>query len=291
MVNALSQDDSFFDSVIEEIGSNPGSERDLFADSGDEENTENATNDIQDVTEESSADCSNSTSLSLPLSVLDVRSKALEEIQNKPICPRNEKSQKESQVSRVVTDRVDIGPFYGLPSKVKELYVEHKGVTKLFPWQQRCLSSSAVKNKSNLLYSLPTSGGKTLVAEIMMLQELLCYKKNVIFILPYVSIVQEKIRALTPFALELGFYLEEYAGPKGKFPPTKRLHKRSLFVCTIEKAHALFNSLIREGREGELGLVVVDEVHMLGEGDRGANLESLLVKLKYVTLVRLVLES
>ena len=59
-----------------------------------------------------------------------------------------------------------------------------------------------------------------------------------------------------------------------------------MFVCTIEKAHALFNSLVSEGREAELGLVVVDEVHMLGEGDRGANLESLLVKLRYVSQVR-----
>ena len=39
-------------------------------------------------------------------------------------------------------------------------------------------------------------------------QELLCYKKNVIFVLPYVSIVQEKVRALAPFALKLGFHLQ-----------------------------------------------------------------------------------
>ena len=224
---------------------------------------------------------------SLPLSILDVRSKALEEIQNKPAKVQSKtEPKKPSQASKLVSEQLDKGPFFGLPTKVKELYVEQKKVTSLFAWQERCLKSSAVKNKSNFLYSLPTSGGKTLVAEIIMLQELLCYKKNVIFILPYVSIVQEKIRSLTPFALELGFYVEEYAGPRGKFPPTKRLHKKTLFVCTIEKAHALFNSLVSEGRESELGLVVVDEVHMLGEGDRGANLESLLVKVKHVSATR-----
>lgn len=294
VVSALSQDDSFFESVIEELPCTANSEKDLFADSDEEvENTKN----IEEVESQvmspgnnlslnvSAVDTQTSSLPSTNLSILDVRAKALEEIQNKPNSIRI-RSQKQSQASKLVEDKLDLGPFFGLPSKVKELYIEHKGVTELFLWQEKCLKSSAVKSKSNFLYSLPTSGGKTLVAEIIMLQELLCYKKNTIFILPYVSIVQEKIKTLTPFALELGFYLEEYAGPKGKFPPTKRLHKQSLFVCTIEKAHALFNSLVSEGRETELGLVVVDEVHMLAEGERGANLESLLVKLQYLTWTR-----
>ena len=44
----------------------------------------------------------------------------------------------------------------------------------------------------------------------LLIQELICYKRNVIFVLPYVSIVQEKVRALAPFALELGFHLQVF---------------------------------------------------------------------------------
>ncbi|XP_032732435.1 helicase POLQ-like isoform X3 [Lontra canadensis] len=177
----------------------------------------------------------------------------------------------------------DLGPFYSLPSKVRDLYVQFKGIEKLYEWQHTCLTLNSVQERKNLIYSLPTSGGKTLVAEILMLQELLCRRRDVLMILPYVAIVQEKISGLSSFGIELGFFVEEYAGSKGKFPPIKRREKKSLYIATIEKGHSLINSLIETGRIGNLGLVVVDELHMIGEGSRGAILEMTLAKILYTS--------
>ncbi|XP_073093467.1 helicase POLQ-like isoform X5 [Manis javanica] len=90
----------------------------------------------------------------------------------------------------------DLGPFYSLPSKVRDLYVQLKGIEKLYEWQHTCLTLNSVQERKNLIYSLPTSGGKTLVAEILILQELLCRQKDVLLILPYVAIVQEKLHMI-----------------------------------------------------------------------------------------------
>lgn len=65
--------------------------------------------------------------------------------------------------------------------------------SELSDWQKQCLSLPHVLAGGNLLYCLPTSGGKTLVSEILILRQLLLNKKDALFIVPFVAIAQEKV--------------------------------------------------------------------------------------------------
>lgn len=171
------------------------------------------------------------------------------------------------------------GPFYGLSEQVWTIVQQAKSIKCLYQWQMDCLKK-ALSTDRNLLYSLPTSGGKTLVSEILMIRELLCSKKHCLYVLPYVSIVQEKVRTLSPLAVALDFAVEEFAGNRGSVPPRKRKSKNVIYIATLEKAHGIVNSMMEQGRLKEIGLVVVDEIHIIGEtGRRGATLETLLCKL------------
>lgn len=94
--------------------------------------------------------------------------------------------------------------------------------------------------------------------------------------------MQEKLWALSPFAVQLDFLMEEYAAGKGCLPPRQRRKKKSIYIATIEKGLALFDSLIETDRANEIGLIVIDELHIIGESGRGAILETLLAKAMFI---------
>jgi POLQ-like helicase len=154
---------------------------------------------------------------------------------------------------------------------------KHKRIKELYGWQKECLEDPRVRNGDNVIISLPTSAGKTLVAEYLILEDVVGRKKNALLVLPYNSIVNEKAISLGGLALELGFLVEIYAGVRGTFPPRKR-RRNVCYVATVEKALVLVDALLEGGRLREVGSLVVDELHMIGDDPRGAALESLLMK-------------
>lgn len=80
---------------------------------------------------------------------------------------------------------------WGLPTAVLEKYHSF-GVKKMFEWQAECLLLGQVLEGKNLVYSAPTSAGKTLVAELLILKRVLEMRKKALFILPFVSVAKEK---------------------------------------------------------------------------------------------------
>lgn len=170
--------------------------------------------------------------------------------------------------------------FFDLPIQVKEILRKERKIENLYDWQDR-LMRKLLESDKNVIYCVPTSGGKTLVAELLLMKELLVNRKDAIFVLPFISIVQEKIAALQPFAESLGFIIEEYAGPKGPIPIKTRKKFKTIYVCTIEKVNVVFAYLHETMRLNEIGLMVIDEFHMIGDGTaRGATLEAFIIKIK-----------
>ena len=84
--------------------------------------------------------------------------------------------------------------FWGLPKGLCDQVYSNTKVRQLFDWQADCLyqNQDAVVGRRNLVYFAPTSGGKSMVSEIIMLKQILAFKKRAMYILPFVSIVAEK---------------------------------------------------------------------------------------------------
>eukprot|EP01038_Epipyxis_sp_PR26KG_P006253 gene6253-8612_t len=181
--------------------------------------------------------------------------------------------------------------FWGLPEVVVNKY-KSSGVKELFQWQIDCLctNENAALKGGNLIFSAPTSGGKTLVAEILMLRQIAIqnistnYKRGTIFfVVPFVALAEEKTNRFQEIWKDLrigvkSFHNSDDSGGNGNHLPDDV----EVAVCTIERANILLTQLLDENREDQLKMIVVDEIHMLSDSHRGFQLEVMLSKAKYL---------
>ncbi len=196
-----------------------------------------------------------------------------------------------------------------LPPPVVAAYAA-KGITRLFPWQAAALESG--EDGHNLVYCAPTSGGKSLVADILMIRKMIGLGsrnnnnnreataagfENILMpppppqnsqslglgralvVLPYISIVSEKTEHLSDLLRPIKATVRGYHGTMDSASPPLAPNGEAVAVCTIEKANVCINRLLQEGRLSELSCIVIDELHMIANPQRGVGLELLLTKI------------
>ena len=83
--------------------------------------------------------------------------------------------------------------YWGVPETAREALAA-KGVRELYPWQTECLALPGVmQGKENLLYSAPTSAGKSLVADVLLMRRFRARPGSIaMFVLPFVALCEER---------------------------------------------------------------------------------------------------
>ncbi|CAM9598989.1 unnamed protein product, partial [Ectocarpus sp. 12 AP-2014] len=167
---------------------------------------------------------------------------------------------------------------YKIPEQLVESYAK-RGIRGLFRWQAHCLRVDDGKplGGGNLVYSAPTSGGKTLVAELLLLRALLKHSGTMaLLVVPYVALALEKRDYLRDVWSPLQLNIQAYHGGEGG--DGSDMEGVNVAICTMEKANSIVNRLAEEKRLAALSAVVVDEMHLIGDRARGFLLELMLTK-------------
>lgn len=144
------------------------------------------------------------------------------------------------------------------------------------PSQEKSLNAGLLDGK-NILVCSPTASGKTLVAEIAMLQSILENKGKAIYIVPLKALASEKFRE---FSTKYGDLIKIAVSIGDTDSSESHLSKYDLVITTSEK----LDSLIRHNTPflDEVYCVVVDEVHLLNDVSRGPTLEIVITILRHI---------
>ena len=151
-----------------------------------------------------------------------------------------------------------------------------EGIKELRPAQEKAINAGLLDGK-NLLVCTPTASGKTLVAELAMLNTILLQGGKAVYVVPLKALASEKFndfkrkyKHLIKIAMSVGDF--DSADPF--------LADYDLIIMTSEK----FDSLIRHKALwlAMVKVVIIDEIHLMNDVSRGPTLEILITVLKQI---------
>lgn len=164
----------------------------------------------------------------------------------------------------------------------KEQYniLKDESITKLRPSQEKAIKAGLLKNK-NLLICTPTASGKTLIAELAMINNL--KKGKSIYVVPLKALAMEKYKDFNNKYNKLA----EIAISIGDLDSSEpRLNNKDIILCTAEKLDSLLRHNIPWVRD--IKTIIIDEIHLINDPSRGPTLEIILTMLKKVTKAQII---
>lgn len=151
--------------------------------------------------------------------------------------------------------------------------LKSRGINRLYPPQEEAVKKGLFSRK-NLVISIPTASGKTLIAELAMIYEIIRGGKC-LYTVPLKALANEKFREFKKWedvGVEIAISTGDYESRD------EELGDEDIIITTSEKADSLLRN--RASWMEKISLLVVDEIHLIDSAKRGAVIEILVAKLK-----------
>jgi superfamily II DNA or RNA helicase len=162
---------------------------------------------------------------------------------------------------------------------VTQLALNDPPITEMFFAQYNAVK--AMQNSSDIVLSLPTSSGKTRIAEIAILEVLVNnpYSK-VLYLAPFRSLSYEVEESMEKMFSPLGFTTTFlYGGGQYSKLDKALIENSNVIIATPEKAKAIIRA--DEDIADGIDLLIIDEGHLLGAEERLIKIELFIEELKH----------
>ncbi|HOD50245.1 MAG TPA: DEAD/DEAH box helicase [Candidatus Hydrogenedentes bacterium] len=164
---------------------------------------------------------------------------------------------------------------YDIPPEVIQLWQARESEC-LLPVQELAIKRHNLFGTPNLLIQAPTSSGKTFVGEMAAIQTAL-RRKKVVYLVPLKALAEEKYldfdEKYTPYGLKVIISTRDHR----HFDAQLESGDFSIAIVVYEKLSQVL--VRRPERFTEVELVIADELELLSDPDRGANVELLLTQI------------
>lgn len=169
-----------------------------------------------------------------------------------------------------------------LAKKFKEILL-HKSET-LLPVQALSVEAGLLEGKNQFVVSA-TATGKTLIGEMAGVQNLLDKKGKMLYLVPLVALANQKYDQFKERYSKLGLTTSIKIGAILIKTSQRVKMQTSPSADIIIGTYEGIDHMLRSGNAdflGKIGTVVIDEVHMLEDQERGHRLDGLIGRLRYV---------